>query len=97
MTNLSFFVWFERTLFYRRAADTSPCPGSATTPATADASYTTTLPNARKIRCIRRRRSRKLSNLRGIEEEKKRKGKNSRTKNEEREARERISPIVYMF
>ena len=74
-----------------------PCPGSALTPATVDASYTTTLPNARKRRCIRRRRSRKLSNLRGIEEEKKRKGKNSRTKNEEREARERISPIVYMF
>ena len=57
------FFWFVRTLFYRHAVDTSPCPGSATTPATADSSYITTLPDSRKIRCIRRRRSvRNLSN-----------------------------------
>ena len=46
-TNLSFFWWFARTLFYRRA-DTSPCPGTATTSVATDASYTTNLFNARK-------------------------------------------------
>ena len=54
--------WYVRTLFYRHAADTSPGPGWATALATADASYATTLPNARKRRHIRRRRSSKLSN-----------------------------------
>ena len=56
-TNLSFF-----SLFCTHALLSPRRPGSATTSATADASYATTLLNARIRRRIRRRRSRKLSN-----------------------------------